>query len=173
MATEQPTTRGRPARGADPGCRGPRAATIRRLHAEAKVAEAAPELRRARAQAARGDPAWRGRLEAYDHGETLILTLTARAVIDDATGAQPAAYCHEAVWVPRATAPRALTDRLREVALRHFKTVAAALRDRGIQIGGSEGQITVELLVDAAVTAGLSAPPEHDSDDASDPTPRS
>lgn len=137
---------------------------VRCLHAEATLAAPAPELRRARAQAARGDPEWRGRLADYDRGDALIVALTARALIDDRRAgpqrAAPCHYCHEAVWVSRATAPRALFERLRALARRDFKTVAAALRDRGVQLGPGEQQITVELVVDPAVTAALGGAPE-------------
>lgn len=118
------------------------------------------------AHAARGEPAWRRRLERYEQGDTLIVALTARAVIKRTTGAQhepPWHYCHETVWVARATAPWTLTDRLRALAHRDFTTVAAALRNRGIATDASEKQIAAEFVIDPAVTAQLSAPPDDDA----------
>lgn len=150
------------------------ASTVRSVHAQATLAEPAPELRRARAQAIRGDRAWRRRLERYEQGDTLIVALTAHAVIQDAAATQPEPpchYCHEAVWIDRATAPRTLTDRLRALARRDFTTVAAALRDPGIAIGTAAGeeQIAVELSIDPAVSAQLSALPDHNCDRADGP----
>lgn len=139
--------------------------TVRCLHAEARLAAPAPELRRARAQAARGDPEWRGRLEDYDRGDALIIALTAQALVDDPRAgprrAAPCHYCHEAVWVSRTTTPRALVDRLGALARRDFRTVAASLRDRGVQLGPGEQQITVELVLDPAVTAALDSAAER------------
>ena len=146
------------------------AGTMRCLHAEVTLADPAPalELRRARARAVRGDDAWRERLVRYEHGDVLILELTASAVIQHRDGGegrpQPAWSCHEAVWIDRATALRPLRELLRALVRRDFETVAAGLRNRGIHPRQSDEQITVELSIDPAVTARL-APAPHSVDD--------
>jgi hypothetical protein len=136
---------------------------VRCLHVEARLAEPALELRRARAAASRGDAAWRQRLEGFARGDTVIVDLTATAVIHDGGAgkrpAPPCHYCHEVVWVQRSTASRALADRLRELARRRFTTTGSALRDRGIQLGTGGAELTVELSIDPAVTARLGTPP--------------
>lgn len=172
MTTDRAAIAVRPRRSApaptsrrDAGGRAPHAATLRCLHADVALTEPTVrlELRRARAQAVRGDQAWRERLQAYEHGDTL----TAHAVIDDAGGdthlQPPCGYCDEAVWIDRDTAPRVLADRLRALALRAFATVAAGLRDRGTNLSARDDEITVEITVDPAITAQLGSAPEHDS----------
>ena len=47
---------------------------MRCLHARATLAEPAPELRRARAQASRGDRTWRTRLERYEQAVSAQLS---------------------------------------------------------------------------------------------------
>jgi hypothetical protein len=140
------------------GARGP-VTTVSRLQASARLAEPAPELRRARARAVRGEVVWRRRLERYEHGDTMIVALTARAVIERAgERPQPLHYCHEAVWIDRETAPRALAERLRELARREFAIVAAGLRDRGVVPTADDEAIAVELSVDSSVVGRLSSP---------------
>ncbi len=152
-------------RGADAGARAPHVArTLRCLHAEVALTESTQrhELRRARAQAVRGDAAWRARLQAYENGDALIVALTAHAVIDDSAEASapatPWCYCHEAIWIDRDTAPSPLGDHLRTVARRAFAPVAAGLRDRGVTLDARADQITVQLTIDPAVAARLGAP---------------
>jgi hypothetical protein len=136
---------------------------VRCLQARARLAEPALELRRARARAVGGEAAWRRRLERYEEGDTVIVALTAQAMIDDARERpQPLHYCHEAVWIDRSTAPGALAEHLRELARREFATVAAGLRDRGVVPDVDEDAITVELSVDSSVVGRQKpAPSQH------------
>lgn len=172
MTTDQTTIRtrrsrsplggARSRRGPGTPCRAPRdAARVRCLHGEVKLAEPALELRRARAQALRGDRAWRERLQRYERGDTLIVELTAWVLVDGgAAGARPeraCCYCREAVWIDRTTSLRVLSERLRAVVLRAFVTVAPGLRDRGTGLAGSDKEVAVELDIDRAVIAALTA----------------
>lgn len=136
------------------------ATTVRCLRARARLEEQpAVELRRARARAVRGESAWRRRLERYEHGEAMIVALTATAVLERAGArSQPLHYCHEAVWIDRATAPRALAAHLSELARRDFATVAAGLRDRGVRLSADEQEIDVELSLDDALAGRLRPP---------------
>ena len=147
-------------RGPGTPCRAPRdAARVRCLHGEVKPAEPALELRRARAQALRGDRAWRERLQRCERGDTLIVELTAWVLVDGAarTRREHCCYCREAVWIDRTTSLPVLSERLRAVVLRAFVTVAPGLRDRGIGLAGSDKEVAVELDIDRAVIAALTA----------------
>jgi hypothetical protein len=129
---------------------------VRELHVRAQFADPAPEVRRARAQAVRGDADWQRCLWRYEHGDTLIVALTAFAVIDDdGAPSEPLCFCHEVVWIDRPVAPRVLHERLRELAHRDFRTVGPRLRDRGIQLGASEDSIPVQLAIDATLEGCL------------------
>ena len=128
---------------------------VRCLRARVQVADTEPEIRRARAQAGRGDAAWRRRLQRYEQGDTLIVALTAFALIDGGGDRpEPLCYCHEVVWLDRPVAPRLLTERLRELAQRDFRTIGPRLRDRGIQLSDAAA-VTVQLDIDAAVAQRL------------------
>jgi hypothetical protein len=134
-------------------------AMVRCLEVRARLADPAPELRRARARSVRGEAVWRRRLERYEQGDTMIVALSARAVIErPQQGSQPLHYCDEAVWVDRTTVPGALAERLRELALREFAPVADGLRDRGVLTRAGERALTVELSVDPAVAGRLCTP---------------
>jgi hypothetical protein len=129
---------------------------VRNLHVRARVADPAPEVRRARAQAVRGDADWQRCLHRYEHGETLIVALTAFAVIDgDGAPSEPLCFCHEVVWIDRPVAPRLLHERLRELAHRDFRLVGPRLRDRGIQLGAGEEAIPVQLVIESSLAGCL------------------
>jgi hypothetical protein len=129
---------------------------VRSLHVRAQFADPVPEVRRARAQAVRGDADWQRCLWRYEHGDTLIVALTAFAVIDgDGAPSEPLCFCHEVVWIDRPVAPRTLHERLREVAHRDFRTVGPRLRDRGIQLSDSEDAIAVQLVIDSRLAGSL------------------
>jgi hypothetical protein len=99
---------------------------------------------------------WQRCLRRYEHGDTLIVALTEFAVIDgDGTPSEPLCFGHEVVWLDRPVAPRALHERLREVAHRDFRTVGPRLRDRGIQLSDSEGAIAVQLVIDSTLAGSL------------------
>lgn len=148
-------------RGAGTPCREPRdAGRVRYLHGEVKLAEPALELRRARAQALRGDRTWRERLQRYERGDTLIVELTAWVLVGGGAGSPPehrSCYCREAVWIDRSTSLRVLSERLRALVLRAFVTVAPGLRDRGIGLAASGAEVAVELDIDRTVIAALTA----------------
>jgi len=130
------------------------------LHARARIVDAKPEVRRARAHAAQGEAAWQRRLRAFEQGDTLIVDLTAFAVIDtDGKPSQSLCFCHEALWIDRPIKLSVLSDRLRSLTRRDFQPVGARLRDRGIQLSASEDAIPVELHIDSAVAE----PPRVDS----------
>lgn len=129
---------------------------VRSLQVRAQVADPAPEVRRARARAVRGDADWQRCLWRYEHGDTLIVALTAFAVIDGDGGSSEAlCFCHEVVWIDRPVAPRALHERLREVARRDLRTIGPRLRDRGIQLSGGDEAIAVQLVIDSTLAGSL------------------
>jgi len=144
-----------------PGRHIPSTTSVRCLQARAKVADPAPEVRRARAQAGRGDAAWRRRLQRYEHGDTLIVALTSFAMIEG-EGERPAPVCfsHETVWIDRPVAAEDLAERLREVAARDFQTVAPRLRDRGIRLDRDD-ELAVQVVIDSDVEQRLQ--PEDDT----------
>jgi len=135
--------------------------TVNCLHARARIVDAAPEVGRARAHAARGEVAWQRRLRRYEQGDTLIVDLTAFAVVDsDGEPPESLCFCHEALWIDRPIKPTVLLERLRSLTRRDFQPVGARLRDRGIQLAASEDTMPVALLIDSAVAQA----PQPDSD---------
>ena len=134
----------------------PSTTSVRCLQARAKVADPAPEVRRARAQAVRGDADWRRRLQRYEHGDTLIVALTSWAMIDgEGERAAPLCFSHELVWVDRPVDRDVLAERLRRHAARDFQTVAPRLRDRGIRLAASERELAVQVVLDSDVERSL------------------
>jgi len=130
--------------------------TVPCLRVHAEIADPAPEVRRARAQARRGDAAWQQRLQRYEDGDTLIVAVTASAMIDRAdTWPEYLCFGHEVVWIDRPIAPRVLTESLVELAHRDFQSVGARLRDHGVQLSAREDAIAVELIIDPAVARRL------------------
>lgn len=134
------------------------AGTVRCLRVRAQIADAGPEIRRARGYAVRGDASWQHRLQRYERDETMIVAVTACAVIDgdgERSQAESLCFCHEAVWTDRLTGPGALAKRLRALARRDFRTVGARLRDGGVRLSAREDKIAVALVIDSAVAEGL------------------
>jgi len=122
------------------------------LRARARIADAVPELRRARAHAIRGDAAWQRRLQRYEQGDAVIVELTASAVIDNGwTRSESLCFCHEVLWVDRPIERGVLAERLRKLARRDFEPVAARLRDRGINLAAPGLPLTVALIIDPTV----------------------
>lgn len=132
------------------------ARSVRHLYARAHIADPAPEVRRARSQAIRGDPGWRRRLQRYAQGDTTILELTATALIDtERASADSLCFCHERLWVDGPIDRGTLAERLCGLARGEFRPVAAKLRERGVKIASPEGAITVALVSDPTVAAAL------------------
>lgn len=116
---------------------------VRGLKARAVIAKTAPEIRRARRQAIRGDRAWQQRLERFEHGDVVIAQLTAIAIEGADENPQTLPCCHETVWIDRQTARAGVEERLRQIARRDFKTIGDGLRDHhGVQLNADEHAIT-------------------------------
>jgi len=129
---------------------------VRCLHAHAHVVDVATELRRARAQARRGDAEWHRRLVGYQRGEALIVGLTASAMIDSKSGfAELRCFLHEAIWIDLPITRGVLTERLVGLARRAFQPVGARLRDRGVQLADREDAIAVILVIDSLTAEPL------------------
>jgi hypothetical protein len=131
------------------------------LYARAQLADPAPELRRGRAQARRGDATWRRRIERYECGDAVIVAFTASAVIDN--NGQPCelrCFCHEILWVDRPVTFVVLRRRLLDLTRRDFHLAAARMRDSGIRVSADPGSIAIEIVIDATVAEYLAAPAE-------------
>jgi hypothetical protein len=132
---------------------------VLRLNARAGLADAAPEIRRARAQAVRGEAPWQERLDRFQRGDALIVALRVAVVTEDPRGrVRSLPYCNEAVWIDRPTAPSDLEHRLRDIARQTFRTVGAGLRDRGVPLAAAPDAIAVDVTIEPPLVENLSRP---------------
>jgi hypothetical protein len=132
--------------------------TVSCVRGHARLADPEPELRRAHDLVARGVGAWQDRLDHYESGEAVLVELTGCVHIDfDVRPPETLPFCHEIAWLERPATQAELTERLEELAHRDFRPVGAHLRDRGVQLRGSEDTIPVRLAIDPEVLAALDA----------------